>query len=117
MVYSEETIQGVWEKGRTVPDNDPDVWRKDECGAWIQRVMHGDRDSQYGWEIDHILPGGSNEISNLRPLQWKNSVGRGDGRLKCNVIASGVDNKDVDVRRDSSGEAVDSRGSEGKAMR
>jgi hypothetical protein len=116
MIYTEEITQGVWEKGRTVPDNDPDVWRKDECGAWIQRVMHGDRSSQYGWEIDQILPGGSEEISNLRPLQWKNSVGKGDGRLKCKVVANGVDNKEVGDRGDSVGESADPRASQSKAL-
>lgn len=92
MEYNEETINAVWEKGKTIPDNDPKVYRKDECGAWIARSKHGNRDSQYGWEIDHISPGGSDAISNLRPLQWENNVDKSDGRLKCNIIADGAAN-------------------------
>lgn len=90
--WSEADIQSVWEKGCEVSGNDPDKWRKDECGAWIGRSAYGNRHSQYGWEIDHISPGGPDILSNLRPLQWENNVDKGDGRLKCNVTASGKDN-------------------------
>ena len=92
MAWSEEMIQKVWEKGHKVENNDPDEWRKDECDAWIGRKSYGNRNSQYGWEIDHISPGGSDELSNLRPLQWENNTDKSDGRLKCNVKASGEKN-------------------------
>jgi len=83
--FTEEEIQQVWEKGTTVSGNDPNVWRKDACGAWISRSRHGDMDSQYGWHIDHINPNGGDGLSNLRPLQWKNNLDKSDGRLKCNI--------------------------------
>jgi len=93
MSFDEETIQQVWEKGRVVSNNDPNVWRKDQCDAWIKRTEHGNRDSQYGWEIDHIDPDGGDELSNLRPLQWENNVATGDsGRLTCVVTADGIRN-------------------------
>jgi hypothetical protein len=95
MSYSDETIQAVWDKAKIVDNNDSTIWRKDECGAWLQRTMYGDRSSQYGWEIDLILPQGSNDISNLRPLHWKNSIGKSDGRLICRVTSGGVDNRDI----------------------
>ena len=94
MAWSDETIQTVWEKGDVVQGYDPARWRKDQCGAWIGRAAYGDRDSIYGWEIDHISPGGSDAIGNLRPLQWKNNADKSDGRLKCNVTASGNTNVD-----------------------
>lgn len=90
--FSDEMIQKVWEKAREVSNNDPDTWRKDQCAAWIKRTEHGNRDSKYGWEIDHINPEGSDGLSNLRPLQWKNNVATGEGKLKCVITAQGVDN-------------------------
>lgn len=97
--FSEETIQKVWEKGRIVSGNDRDRWRKDQCEAWIGRKEYGDRDSQYGWEIHHIVPeseGGTDDPSNLHPLQWKNNVATGNSRrVICVVKASSKENQRV----------------------
>lgn len=95
MTITKETVQKVWEKGHLVRSNDPDVWRQDDCGAWIRRDKYGSRDSQYGWEIDHIKPvssGGTDSLSNLRPLQWQNNASKQDGRLVCAVSAEGTAN-------------------------
>jgi hypothetical protein len=95
MSYSEDTIQAVWEKGTPVSGNDPKLWRKDQCGAWIARKHYANRDSSFGWEIDHITPqseGGGDELSNLRPLQWQNNVATAESRLTCVVTASGAAN-------------------------
>ncbi len=93
MGFSNGEIQSVWEKGEIVSDYNSAVWRKDECGAWINRTGYGNRDSSYGWEIDHISPGGNESLSNLRPLQWQNNLDKSDGRLKCKVVAQGNKNK------------------------
>ena len=95
MAYADDLIQKVWEKGIIVPNNDPAVWRQDECKAWIGRKSYGSRQSEYGWEIDHIKPqseGGGEELSNLRPLQWENNASKQSGRLVCVVTSSGVHN-------------------------
>lgn len=93
MNWSPDMIQKVWEKGQIVQNNDPNVYRKDECKAWIKRDQYGNRNSDFGWEIDHISPGGPDDLSNLRPLQWQNNVDKSDGRLKCNVTSNGNQNK------------------------
>ena len=77
----------VWSKGTVVRGHDPSIWRKDQCGAWIKHNEYGKRNSQFGWEIDHISPGGRTIMSNLRPLNWKNNVAKSNGRLKCATTA------------------------------
>jgi len=99
MSFDEKTKQQVWEMGTVVENYDRNIWRKDAAQAWIRRNDYGNRDSQYGWEIDHIHPdseGGVDELSNLRPLQWKNNVAKQDGRLKHAVTSSGNQNIDVE---------------------
>ena len=84
MAWSERAIQLVWEKGIRV-EGYPETIRKDVCGDWIQRNQHGSH-SNYGWEIDHIVPasrGGPDALHNLRPLHWQNNRKRQDGTLNC----------------------------------
>mgnify|MGYP001617308740 CR=1 FL=1 len=95
MAHDQATILAVWKKGTATTNNDPAVWRLDACGAWMQFSKYGDRDSQYGWEIDHIISidrGGLDALSNLRPLQWENNVATGTKNLVCTVKAKGKDN-------------------------
>ena len=37
MAFSEELIQQVWETARGMTELSPELWRRDECGAWIRR--------------------------------------------------------------------------------
>lgn len=96
MDFDEATVQRVWEKGQVVPGVDSNEWRKDQCTAWINRNRYGNRNSDYGWEIDHIKPkerGGTDDMPNLRPLQWENNASKQDGRLTCPIRSDG--NKNV----------------------
>ena len=90
IIFYNETKLAVWEKAQIVRDYDPAYWRKDQCEAWIGWDFYGKRSSQYGWEIDHIIPvskGGTDELSNLRPLQWENNASRQDDRLCCKITS------------------------------
>ncbi len=95
----DKLIRDVWNKGATDSTNDSNVWRRDECGAWMCFSQYGNRNSPYGWEIDHITSqnhNGPDSLSNLRPLQWQNNLSKSSGRLKCVVKAVGENNVPID---------------------
>jgi hypothetical protein len=85
-------IEAVWRKATAVWGVNPAIRRKDSCGAWIDRANYGDTTANgTGWEIDHVLPvskGGSDDVSNLQPLQWQNNRAKSDGPLACIVSAA-----------------------------
>lgn len=85
MGYTNEKLQKIWEKGRPIPNNSPDVYRYDVCNAPMMWSEYG-KQTKYGWTVDHITPvsrGGTDELSNLRPLQWENNAKRQEGTLQC----------------------------------
>jgi len=71
----------VWNKGKPIFQNDPSIWRRDDHGNMIRYSDYGDRNSKYGWEIDHYpLPaalGGSDDLANLRPLHCTANASHG----------------------------------------
>ena len=74
-----KTIQAVWNKGKVVRYLDSKTWRQDDDGKRIKRDEYGNRESDYGWEMDHIVlkkDGGKDVMKNLRPLYWKTNAAR-----------------------------------------
>lgn len=79
-VFSEDKVQMIWDSAIEVTGCNSNEWRKDPCGAWINRKEYG-LQTEYGWDVDHILPiskNGTDHTSNLRALHWKNNKSKGD---------------------------------------
>ena len=79
--FDAATVERVWRKATPRPGQDSSVWRRDRCGIPIKRDAHGNTKSPNAWEIDHIKPvakGGTDDLSNLQPLQWELNRDKGD---------------------------------------
>jgi 5-methylcytosine-specific restriction endonuclease McrA len=79
-LFEEARKQAVWTKGQIIPGYDAAVWRHDAFGYVIRYSNYGNRNSDYGWEIDHIVAtalGGSDDFSNLRPLHYTKNASLG----------------------------------------
>lgn len=95
--FSEKQVQTVWEKGTVVDNYDKTKYRKDVCGAWMQRDKYG-LEETYGWEIDHVFPeakGGDDELQNLRPMQWENNRSKDDNYPSYTAVKTSSDNKNI----------------------
>ena len=80
-IFREDIVETIWNKAHKIPGKELSVWRADDCGNAISRSEYGNTNSEYGWEIDHILPvaeGGGDELTNLRALQWRENREKGD---------------------------------------
>ena len=93
--------KAVWERARQIDGVDADSMRQDYAGAWIRYVDYGNRNSQYGWEIDHLKPlslGGAEDLSNYLPLQWQNNVRKVNDypRWTTAVSADGQNNIEIE---------------------
>lgn len=79
--FGSTTVGAVWQKGRAIDGYDAKIWRYDICGKPMKFSEYGNTNSEHGWEVDHIKPvanGGSDNLSNLQPLQWDNNRKKGD---------------------------------------
>ena len=93
MNYTEDIILKVWQKGQIDEYNVPNNFRKDNCGAWIERVEYGNNNSPYGWNIDRINQDlNSDDITNLYPVHSKNNLRNYDGTIACKITSLGTTN-------------------------
>lgn len=96
-ITEEEKRRHAWENARKVEGFDATLFRKDACGAWIMWDKYGNRESNLGWEIDHILPvskGGPDILENIRAMQHLNNASKGNDypSYTAVVVADGTKN-------------------------
>lgn len=107
-MVNEEMINSAWEQATRVTGMNPDVWRHDPCGALIKKQECGNRNSDFGWEIDHIVPrvflfnaGASeeeiNNPTNLRAMHWANNASKGMEYPEYRAVRKEVDGRNVTV--------------------
>jgi hypothetical protein len=85
MDWAESLIKKlVWYKASPVPGLDPIEWRRDAFNNLIRYSDYGNRQSDYGWEIDHIDPNGGEHLGNFQPLHWLSNVRKGN-RYICTL--------------------------------
>lgn len=109
MDYTEEQKREYWERTSSVDGEDPQQVRRDASGAIIHYSKYKDRNSDYGWEIDHIYPKSLleeakvpeeliNDPHNLRPMNWKNNVSKGCDYPSYTTVLTALGSKNVEKK-------------------
>ena len=111
--FPEETLDIVWQKGCKVEGLDLSVYRTDAANALMKRSLYG-QEGNLGWEVDHIFPKEKlkdkdvpdnrwDDIVNLRPMNAKNNVAKGEEYPEYNVAVqmdgNALRNKEVENKR------------------
>lgn len=110
MIITEEFKKKVWEKASIEDGYNPDMYRKDPCGAWIIYDKYGVTDNDYGWQIDHIYPVTKlsqigipvekiDNIINLRPMHHKNNNSKSDDYPSYIARYTSDGNKNIEIEK------------------
>ncbi len=87
--WNDATKLAVWNDCRACPNFSSAEWRYDRYGAPMKWDEYGNRSSEHGWEIAHIVPpleGGNDDLGNLQALHWSNNAFKSEEHLRqCEV--------------------------------
>lgn len=73
MTHDTKFNKAVWDNGSVIPAFEHKVTREDYCGTRIRYADLDNLKSEYGWVIEKIALATGNDLSNLRPVHWKNA--------------------------------------------
>ncbi len=101
--FTEETLDRIWQKGYTVDGLDPAAYRTDAANALMKRALYG-HEGNLGWEVDHVYPKEKlrdkgvpenrwDDLVNLRPMNAKNNVAKGQDYPNYTVAVQMDDTK------------------------
>jgi len=85
--FKPEVVDLVWQHARVTVEADPAIWRLDACGAWIRRDQFGRDNAEFGWRIENVSTGVTNDSANLRAFHWRNRFDVANNRPHCRVNA------------------------------
>ena len=91
----------LWDKALKIDGLDPMEYRKDVCGALMIFSKYGMLEDEFGWIEDYIYPisrGGDDRLDNLRPMQAKNAISKGDDFPVYFRAVKSVNNRNVPMR-------------------
>lgn len=106
--FTDDKIRTIWNKSIIVEKItvdgkeikiDTNRYRQDACNAWIEWGEYGN-ETDFGWEIDHILPeakNGTDHTDNLRPFHWKNNRKKSDDFPDYTQAITSNSNKNKEV--------------------
>lgn len=94
--WTEKAKIAVWNKAPISKAYNSSEVRLDPCKALMHKSEYGNRESDYGWEIDHVVPEQLlascgvpedliNNIDNLRPMHWNNNLKKSNAFPKYNA--------------------------------
>lgn len=109
MEYTEKQKRDFWDKTNTVDGEDWQEVRRDASGAIIHYSDYKDRNSDYGWEIDHIYPKSLLEEANvpeelidnplnLRPINWRNNVSKGSDYPSYTTVVAAMGSVNIEKK-------------------
>ncbi len=78
--FGREMTAKVWAKA-SGNQNYMELEAFDISGRLMLWDEYGNRNSEFGWEIDHIVPrekGGHSVLENLQPLNWRTNEEKSD---------------------------------------
>lgn len=75
-----QELRQIFNKGHPIPGKNPSMYRKDAYGNTLKFSDHG-KNVPTGWHKHHVIAknkGGSDDVSNLEPLQASKNMSIGD---------------------------------------